>query len=88
MLDGHGLGAHRLNACGYALGARFAPSWMEDQMLYEGAPAEIRPGMVIFIHMILMESPTQTALCLGRTSLVGERGAEPLSAMPLGLVTR
>ncbi|WP_285672478.1 M24 family metallopeptidase [Paralimibaculum aggregatum] len=88
VLDGHGLGQHRLNACGYSLGARFAPSWMEDQMLYEGAPAEIRPGMVIFIHMILMESPTQTAMCLGRTSLVGARGAEPLSAMPLGLVTR
>ncbi|MGF1500369.1 MAG: M24 family metallopeptidase [Paracoccaceae bacterium] len=87
-LDAHGLGAHRLNACGYALGARFAPSWMEDQMFYEGATTQIAPGQVYFLHMILMESPTGTAMCLGRTSLVTETGAEPLSAMPLGLVAR
>jgi len=88
VLDAHGLSEHRLNACGYALGARYAPSWMEDFMFHEGAPTEIRPGMVFFLHMILMESPTGTANCLGRTSIVGERGAEPLSAMPLDLVTR
>ncbi|MEO1457907.1 MAG: Xaa-Pro peptidase family protein [Pseudomonadota bacterium] len=85
-LDAHGLGAHRLNACGYALGPRFAPSWMEDQMFYEGAPWEIEPGMVFFLHMILMDSETETAMCLGRTSLVGAAGAEPLSRMPLDMV--
>ena len=26
-LDAAGLGAHRLNACGYSLGPRFSPSW-------------------------------------------------------------
>lgn len=88
VLDRHGLAAHRLNACGYALGARFSPSWMEDQMLYENAPTVVAPGMVIFLHMILMESPSETAMCLGRTSLVGETGAEPLSQMPLELVVR
>ena len=31
-LDAAGFGAHRLNACGYSLGPRFSPSWMEDQM--------------------------------------------------------
>ena len=86
VLDAHGLSEHRLAACGYALGARFAPSWMEDQMVYEGAETVIAPGMVVFLHMILMESPTATANCLGRTSIVGESGAEPLSAMPLALV--
>ncbi len=86
VLDGHGLSEHRLNACGYSLGARYAPSWMDDWMIYEGATTEIVPGMVVFLHMILMESPTETAMCLGRTSIVGEAGAEPLSTMPLGLV--
>jgi Xaa-Pro dipeptidase len=87
-LDAHGLARHRLNACGYALGPRFAPSWMEDQMFYEGAATVIEPGMVFFLHMILMDSDSRAAMCLGRTSLVSEAGAEPLSAMPLGMVVR
>lgn len=86
VLDAAGLGAHRLNACGYALGPRFAPAWMEDQMFYEGAPTIMAPGMVFFLHMILMDSESQTAMCLGRSSLVTEGGAEPLSKMPLDMV--
>lgn len=85
-LDSAGFGSHRLNACGYALGPRFAPSWMEDQMFYEGAPTIMQPGMVFFLHMILMDSDSQTAMCLGRTSLVTEGAAEPLSRMPLDMV--
>lgn len=87
-LDAAGLGAHRLNACGYALGARFTPSWMEPQMFYEGAPTVLAPGMVFFLHMILMDSDSGAALCLGRTSLVTESGAEPLSRLPLRLEVR
>jgi len=86
VLDEAGMGAHRLNACGYSLGPRFSPSWMEDQMFYEGAPAVMEPGMVFFLHMILMDSDTGTAMTLGRTSLVTERGAERLSRMPLEMV--
>lgn len=86
VLDEAGMGAHRLNACGYSLGPRFSPSWMEDQMFYEGAPTVMEPGMVFFLHMILMDSDTGTAMTLGRTSLVTERGAERLSRMPLEMV--
>ena len=82
-LDRAGYGEHRLNACGYSLGPRFSPSWMEDQMFYENAPTVAEPGMVFFLHMILMDSDTQTAMCLGRTSLVTETGSEPLSRLPL-----
>ena len=81
-----GLSAHRLNACGYALGPRFSPSWMEEQMFYEGAPTVIEAGMVFFLHMILADSDTASAMTLGRTSLVTDGGAEPLSRMPLELV--
>lgn len=88
VLDAAGFGAHRLNACGYSLGPRFAPSWMEDQMFYEGAPTIMQPGMVFFLHMILMDSESETAMCLGRTSLVTDGAAEPLSRMPLDLVRR
>jgi len=86
VLDEAGMGAHRLNACGYSLGPRFSPSWMEDQMFYEGAPTVMEPGMVFFLHMILMDSASGTAMTLGRTSLVTERGAERLSRMPLEMV--
>jgi Xaa-Pro dipeptidase len=84
-LDAAGYGHARLNACGYALGARFTPSWMEPQMFYEGAPTVMAPGMVFFLHMILMDSDTGAAMCLGRTSLVTEQGAEPLSRLDLDL---
>ena len=65
ILDEHGLSRHRLNACGYSLGAKFTPSWMDWPMFYEGNPWVIEPGMVLFAHMILMDSDTATAMCLG-----------------------
>ena len=79
VLDEAGMAAHRLNACGYALGTRFAPSWMEREMFYEGAPVVMGPGMVFFLHMILMDSDSGAAMCLGRSSLISETGAEPLT---------
>jgi Xaa-Pro dipeptidase len=86
MLDAHGLGQHRLNACGYSLGAKFTPSWMDWPMFYEGNPWVLQPGMVMFAHMILMDSASETALCLGRTYLITATGAEPLNAADLDLV--
>jgi Xaa-Pro dipeptidase len=38
VLDEHGLSQHRLNACGYSLGAKFTPSWMDPPMFYEANP--------------------------------------------------
>jgi len=88
VFAGHGLEAHRLNACGYSLGAKFTPSWMDWPMFYEANPWVIRPGMVMFAHMILMDSESETAMCLGRTYLVGETGAEPVNAPSLDLLVR
>ena len=84
----HGLDAHRLNACGYSLGAKFTPSWMDWPMFYEANPYVLEPGMVMFAHMILMDSETETAMCLGRTSIVGEKGPEPVNIPDLDLVIR
>ena len=83
VFDRLGLSEHRLNACGYSLGALFQPNWMDWPMLYTGNPVIAEPGMVFFIHMILMDSTTGGAMTLGRTSLVGPRGAEPLSRASL-----
>ena len=88
VFDRHGLTRHRLNACGYALGAKFTPSWMDPPMFYEGNDHEIEPGQVYFAHMILMDSASSTALCLGRTSLVTATAVEPLNAADLDLVVK
>ena len=86
--DVHGLSRHRLNACGYALGAKFTPSWMDAPMFYADNPFVIAPDQVYFLHMILMDSDSATALCLGRTYLVGVHHAEPLNAPHLDLVIK
>jgi Xaa-Pro dipeptidase len=88
IFDAHGLGAARLNACGYALGAKFTPSWMDPPMFYERNDWEIAANQVYFAHMILMDSASGAALCLGRTYLIGAAGAEPLNAPSLDLVLR
>lgn len=88
VMDRHNMARHRLNACGYSLGARFTPSWMDMPMFYAGNPVTVQPGMVLFAHMIIMDSETNTAICLGRTSLIGNDGAQPLSRLPLDLIVR
>ena len=88
VLDRLGLGEHRLNACGYALGATYAPSWMEWPMFHEGNPVVLEPNMVFFLHMILMDSATGTAMSLGRSSRVTDGAPEALSAHPLELLVR
>jgi Xaa-Pro dipeptidase len=85
VLDDAGLSEHRLNACGYSLGARFTPSWMDAPMFYEANPFVLVPNMVMFLHMIVMDSASGTAMTLGRTSLVTEAGAEILSRHGIGL---
>lgn len=88
VFDRRGLRQHRLNACGYSLGAVYAPSWMDWPMFYAGNPVVIEPGMVFFLHMILMDSDSGAAMTLGRTSIVGESAAEPLSRAPIELLVR
>ena len=88
VFDAHGLSAHRLNACGYALGAKFTPSWMDPPMFYADNPWVIGEDQVFFLHMILMDSASETAMCLGRTSVVGPDGAHPLNAPALDLVVK
>lgn len=88
VIESHGLAAHRLNACGYSLGARFTPSWMDTPMFYRDNPVVIEENMVLFAHMILMDSETSTAMTLGRTYLTTADGPEDLSRLPLDLVVR
>ncbi|MDF1609683.1 Xaa-Pro peptidase family protein [Hoeflea sp. YIM 152468] len=86
VMDERGLTRHRLNACGYSLGARFTPSWMEHQMFHAGNPLEIAPNMTLFVHMIIMDSESGSAMTLGQTYLTTEDAPESLSLKPLDLI--
>lgn len=86
VLDAAGLKAHRMNACGYSQGAVFTPTWMDPPMMYHGNPAEVRPGMVIFCHMIIFDASAGLAMTLGETVLITAAGSERLSRSPLDLV--
>lgn len=80
VLDAAGYRASRLAACGYSLGATFRPSWMDvPPMVYSGNPMLGRPGMVLFLHAILVDGPNNLAMSLGHTVLITETGSEPLS---------
>jgi len=86
-LDNHGYKDSRMNACGYSLGSTFAPNWMDvPPMIFTGNPLIIKPGMVFFMHMILMDSEAQLAMNLGETYLVTETGNERLGKQKLDLV--
>ena len=85
-LDQMGYKNCRMNACGYSLGATFAPNWMDWPMIYNGNPVILKPGMIFFMHMILMDSENQLAMNLGETYLVTAKGNKRLGKMKLDLV--
>jgi len=86
VFDRLGYKKSRMNACGYSLGTTFAPNWMDWPMLYTGNPVILSPGMVFFMHMILMDSDNQLAMNLGETYLVTDSGNERLGKKKLDLV--
>ncbi len=88
VMEEHGMEKHRFNACGYALGAKFSPSWMDVPMFHAGNPAVLAEGQVYFAHMILMDSGSGNAYCLGRTYILGDRKAEPVSKRSLEMIIR
>ena len=86
VADANGLKDHRLNACGYSLGATYTPTWMDWQMLYTGNPVIAQPNMVIFLHMIFVNSDSGNAMTLGHTVRVNDRGCERLSRSALDMI--
>lgn len=86
--DAAGMQDHRLNATGYSLGTTFAPNWMDWPMFYHANPVIAEPNMVFFLHMILMDSDTNHAICFGHTVVVTETGCESLSNRPMDLIVK
>ena len=84
--DRAGYGDHKLNACGYSLGALYPPTWMDWPMIFRDNPVVIQPNMVIFMHMILLDSDTKLAMSVGDTVLTTPAGCETLTRLGQGLV--
>lgn len=87
-MEAHGMSRHRLNACGYSLGAHFSPCWMDKPMFYHANPEPIVPDMSLFAHMIIMDSDSNTAMSLGQTYLTGEKAPLSLSKLGLEMIVR
>ena len=88
VLDAAGYEEHRLNACGYGLGAVYAPNWMDWPMFYRGNPFVLAPGMVFFIHIAIFDSVNERAMTTGQTVVVTEDGRDTLSRASLDLVVK
>lgn len=86
VMEAHGMTRHRLNACGYSIGARFAPTWMEMEHFEAESPFIIAPDMTLFAHAMLFDSDSQTAMTLGGSYLINDKGAKPLSRHSLDLI--
>ena len=78
-LDRAGYREHRLNACGYSLGAMFTPTWMDYPMFYTNNPYIMQVNNVFFVHIMVMNADTQRAMSIGQTVRVSETGVERLS---------
>ena len=87
-LDDAGLSRHRLNACGYSLGAAYTPCWMDKPMIYSGNETAIEEGMVLFTHMIIADSDTETAMTLGQSYITSRKGPQSLSRHDVDLIVR
>ena len=85
-LDQAGFADHKLNACGYSLGALYPPTWMDWPMIYRNNPVAVEPNMVIFMHMILLDWPNKLAMSLGDTVITTASGCETLTGLGDGLV--
>jgi Xaa-Pro dipeptidase len=82
VYDAAGYGEVRMAACGYSLGALYRPTWMDvPPMLYSGNPLPAVPGMVLFLHAILIDAPKNLAMSLGHTIVLTNTGREILSGL-------
>ncbi len=88
VLDDAGFGRHRMNACGYGMGAVYAPIWVDWPMLYHDNPLTFDVDQVYFLHMILLNLDDQLAMNLGHSVVVTGDGCERLSRSSLDLIVK
>ncbi len=87
-LDDLGLTRHRLNACGYSIGATFTPCWADKPQIYAGNETVIEENMVLFTHMIIFDSDSDTAMTIGQSYITGKKGPDSLSRHEIDLIVK
>ena len=75
-----------LAACGYSVGISYPPTWMDWPMIWAENPHVLEPGMVFFMHMILLDDSTGLSMCLGETAIVTEGACERINHMPRDVI--
>ena len=81
-----GHGDHLLNVCGYTMGAMFAPTWMEDPLIRRDDPQLLAPGMVFFMHMLMVDRERGLMMSLGEQAVVTDGACEPITRAPRELL--
>ena len=75
-----------LAACGYSVGIAYPPTWMDWPMIWADNPQVLEPGMVFFMHMILLDDSTGLRMSLGETAIVTQGDCERVNHMPRGVI--
>ena len=73
---------HYLNVCGYSMGAVYAPTWMEDPLIRKDDPQILEPGMVFFMHMLMVDRDRRLMMSLGEQAIVTSNGCEIITHAP------
>lgn len=81
FVDG-GFGDSFLNVCGYTMGAVYPPTWMEDPLIREADPLVLEPGMVFFMHMLMVNRNKGLMMTLGEQAIVTDGACEIISHAP------
>ncbi len=80
-IDG-GHGDHYLNVCGYTMGAMFPPTWMEDPLIRVDDPLQLKPNMVFFMHMLMVDRKRRLMMSLGEQAIITSGKCEIITHAP------
>jgi Xaa-Pro dipeptidase len=61
---------------------------MDTPMLYAGNDLPVEQNMVLFLHMIVFDSDSETAMTLGQTWIAARSGPQSLSRHEIDLIVR
>ena len=67
---------------GYSMGAVFPPTWMEDPLIRKDDLQILQPGMVFFMHMLMVNREQRMMMSLGEQAIVSDRSCEIITHAP------
>ena len=58
------------------MGAMFPPTWMENPLIREGERQILKPGMIFFMHMLMVDRTNGHMMALGEQAVVTDGACE------------